>query len=217
MKTSYTKLLEAMTRKDWQSANERFADIMEQKVAQRLAQEKMGLHEAVISMKCLECGKTFKSANPDPSCPKCGGSDIDLGESCGKIQEGLNGKSLSVLHREMDRAESAWRNFEGGLRDSKGKADAYNAFKAAQAAVSQAEHAANVSMWNKTHVSAGQVVTVNPTPKSIRREHPAANWITQPTRVKMLDDSPHQGTLDVADVEVIATGKKASVYDFNIV
>jgi hypothetical protein len=46
MKTSYTKLIEAMTQKDWQSANERFADIMEQKVSQRLAQEKRGLHEA---------------------------------------------------------------------------------------------------------------------------------------------------------------------------
>ena len=45
MKTSYTKLIEAMTQKDWQSATELFTDVMEQKVAQRLAQEKQGLHE----------------------------------------------------------------------------------------------------------------------------------------------------------------------------
>lgn len=51
MKTSYTKLIEAMTRKDWQTATERFTDIMEQKVAQRLAQEKRALHEGNIDPK----------------------------------------------------------------------------------------------------------------------------------------------------------------------
>lgn len=34
-----------------------------------------------LSLKCLECGKAFKSASLDPKCPKCGGYDIDLGES----------------------------------------------------------------------------------------------------------------------------------------
>jgi DNA polymerase II large subunit len=27
---------------------------------------------------CLECGKKFRTTNPCPSCPKCGGSDVDL-------------------------------------------------------------------------------------------------------------------------------------------
>jgi Zn finger protein HypA/HybF involved in hydrogenase expression len=33
-----------------------------------------------LSMKCLECGKKFRSSSPDPKCPKCGGYDIDLSE-----------------------------------------------------------------------------------------------------------------------------------------
>jgi len=31
-----------------------------------------------IKVKCLECGKTFKTASILPECPKCGGSDIEL-------------------------------------------------------------------------------------------------------------------------------------------
>ena len=38
------------------------------------------VNEASLSLKCRECGKNFKSSNPDPKCPKCGGYDIDLGE-----------------------------------------------------------------------------------------------------------------------------------------
>jgi DNA polymerase II large subunit len=31
-----------------------------------------------ISVVCMECGKKFKTADVDVSCPKCGGSDIDI-------------------------------------------------------------------------------------------------------------------------------------------
>lgn len=35
--------------------------------------------EESVAMECMECGKTFKSANTsDPKCPKCGGYDIDI-------------------------------------------------------------------------------------------------------------------------------------------
>jgi DNA polymerase II large subunit len=27
---------------------------------------------------CLECGRKFKTASMCPSCPKCGGSDVEL-------------------------------------------------------------------------------------------------------------------------------------------
>jgi hypothetical protein len=32
-----------------------------------------------FAVQCLECGKKFRTSNPDPTCPKCGGSDIDIG------------------------------------------------------------------------------------------------------------------------------------------
>lgn len=35
-----------------------------------------------ISVECLECGKEFKTISMLPSCPKCGGSDIDLSDPC---------------------------------------------------------------------------------------------------------------------------------------
>lgn len=31
-----------------------------------------------VRVECLECGRKFQTANMLPSCPKCGGSDIDL-------------------------------------------------------------------------------------------------------------------------------------------
>jgi DNA polymerase II large subunit len=31
-----------------------------------------------IAVECLECGKKFSTASMLPSCPKCGGSDIEL-------------------------------------------------------------------------------------------------------------------------------------------
>jgi len=31
-----------------------------------------------FAVKCLECGKKFKTSSYLPECPKCNGSDIDL-------------------------------------------------------------------------------------------------------------------------------------------
>ena len=31
-----------------------------------------------IAVICLECGKTFSTASITPSCPKCGGSDVEV-------------------------------------------------------------------------------------------------------------------------------------------
>lgn len=35
-----------------------------------------------VKMECLECGKRFSVSlrNPDPSCPKCHGVDVDVAE-----------------------------------------------------------------------------------------------------------------------------------------
>ena len=49
MKTGYTKLLEAIRHKDWTSATERFRDIMEQKVAIRLAEEKKAVNAEALT------------------------------------------------------------------------------------------------------------------------------------------------------------------------
>lgn len=31
-----------------------------------------------LALECLECGKKFASSKADPSCPKCGGSDVEV-------------------------------------------------------------------------------------------------------------------------------------------
>lgn len=41
-----------------------------------------------MSVECLECGKKFKTRSSLPSCPNCGGSDIDLASSLGKKARG---------------------------------------------------------------------------------------------------------------------------------
>jgi DNA-directed RNA polymerase subunit RPC12/RpoP len=33
---------------------------------------------ARVAVQCLECGRKFKTATLVPSCPKCGGSDIEV-------------------------------------------------------------------------------------------------------------------------------------------
>jgi Zn finger protein HypA/HybF involved in hydrogenase expression len=33
---------------------------------------------AKIKVECLECGKKFQTTKTTPSCPRCGGSDIDV-------------------------------------------------------------------------------------------------------------------------------------------
>lgn len=34
-----------------------------------------------VAVECMECGKKFKTKKLIPSCPKCGGSDIDVREA----------------------------------------------------------------------------------------------------------------------------------------
>jgi ABC-type ATPase with predicted acetyltransferase domain len=34
-----------------------------------------------ILVECQECGKKFKTGSICPSCPKCGGSDVELGRT----------------------------------------------------------------------------------------------------------------------------------------
>jgi len=36
------------------------------------------MSESRIAVECLECGRKFKTASMLPSCPKCGGLDIDI-------------------------------------------------------------------------------------------------------------------------------------------
>ena len=33
-----------------------------------------------FAVECLECGRNFKTSSMIPSCPKCGGSDIELAD-----------------------------------------------------------------------------------------------------------------------------------------
>lgn len=33
---------------------------------------------AKIKVQCMECGKKFSTSKMLPTCPKCGGSDIDI-------------------------------------------------------------------------------------------------------------------------------------------
>lgn len=60
----------------------------------------------------------------------------------------------------------------------------------------------------------GQRVIVKPTSPGVRKSYPAANWLTKPTVVTLLEHSP-KGTLDVIDVQ-LADGTEESVYSFNI-
>lgn len=40
--------------------------------------KKTGGSSNKIAVQCQECGKRFKTASPEPHCPKCHGYDIDL-------------------------------------------------------------------------------------------------------------------------------------------
>jgi Zn finger protein HypA/HybF involved in hydrogenase expression len=46
-----------------------------------------------VKMECMECGKKFSISmnNPDPSCPKCHGVDVDVAEL-----ELSNGRFISL-------------------------------------------------------------------------------------------------------------------------
>lgn len=61
----------------------------------------------------------------------------------------------------------------------------------------------------------GAKVLVNPTPEGAKKSYPAANWITEPVEVTLVDYAPHAGTLDVIDV-IGPNGEEESIYDFNI-
>jgi len=58
-------------------------------------QKKLLKKDNAILVKCQECGKKFKTMSMVPTCPKCGGSDIDLAEM----------KSLSSMVKEAEREE----------------------------------------------------------------------------------------------------------------
>jgi hypothetical protein len=61
----------------------------------------------------------------------------------------------------------------------------------------------------------GEWIKVEPTGKALKKSYPAANWITKPQMVTLLDDAV-KGTLDVFDVET-KDGREESIYGFNIV
>jgi len=65
------------------------------------------------------------------------------------------------------------------------------------------------------YLSAGTRVLVTPTGEGSKSSYPAANWITGPTKVTLLEDAPNEGTLDVLDVR-LDDGREESIYDFNI-
>lgn len=60
-------------------------------------------------------------------------------------------------------------------------------------------------------------VLVGPTGSGLQGSYPASRWIKNLEVVKLLEDAPHQGTLDVIDVIRMSNGKEESIYDFNII
>ena len=63
---------------------ESITEIMGRKSLFRFNQERKGggnmsnVKKQKFAVKCLECGKQFKTSSSLPECPKCNGSDIDL-------------------------------------------------------------------------------------------------------------------------------------------
>lgn len=95
------QILQSVKRKDWQSASEQVHEVLQQKVADRLATERMSLAQKAlreetvkeartepIKVKCQECGAKFKTRSYDPTCPKCHGADIDIAEAVIKEEDG---------------------------------------------------------------------------------------------------------------------------------
>ena len=66
------------------------------------------------------------------------------------------------------------------------------------------------------HIPAGSYIWVEPTPKGMKNSYPATKWLVKKMKVKLIDDAPNQGTLDVLDVE-LPDGSEESIYDFNII
>lgn len=89
MATPLQNILTAIRTKDYAVATEGIGQVMQTKIENRLAQERISVGHSLVKeaslnslqLKCLECGKKFKSTNPDPKCPECGGYDIDLSEA----------------------------------------------------------------------------------------------------------------------------------------
>jgi aspartate carbamoyltransferase regulatory subunit len=65
-------------------------------------------------------------------------------------------------------------------------------------------------------IKKGSFVLVEPTGIGLKESYPATNWLKIKSIVKIMEDAPHQGTLDVIDIK-LPTGKVESIYDFNIV
>jgi len=64
-------------------------------------------------------------------------------------------------------------------------------------------------------IEEGTMIWVEPTGEGLKESSPAANWIEERQRVKLLEYAPNQGTLDVIDVE-LSDGTQDTIYDFNI-
>lgn len=67
-----------------------------------------------------------------------------------------------------------------------------------------------------TMISAGSYVFVEPTAPGLQASYPAAKWLKNKMKVRLIDDAPNSGTLDVLNVE-LPDGRQESIYDFNIV
>jgi len=65
-------------------------------------------------------------------------------------------------------------------------------------------------------LKAGSLVLVEPVAEALRGSYPAANWMEGVDRiVKLAEDAPNKGTLDVIDCEHYEFGD-VSIYDFQI-
>jgi hypothetical protein len=67
-----------------------------------------------------------------------------------------------------------------------------------------------------SELAAGCFVLVEPTAPGLRDSYPAANWLTGPQVVCLLETAPDCNSLDVVDV-VTSSETENSVYSFNIV
>lgn len=66
-------------------------------------------------------------------------------------------------------------------------------------------------------IKAHSFVLVGPTGSGLQRSYPASKWIKHLEVVRLLENAPHEGTLDVIDVVRMSNGQEESIYDFNII
>jgi hypothetical protein len=115
MKTAYTKLVEAFRRKDWQTATEMFRDIMEQKVAIRLAEEK----RTAIAKTALTEGK---SKDPNWKSARERQHDAVAKTHYNAEVEGGDRKSTGEVTKQgKDKFANYGKHPDGIKRDSDGK------------------------------------------------------------------------------------------------